>query len=356
MWEGTDKWISTGCTTKSEAKLWADQQSGGKEKKGITFGQYAKDFFMQAGIGSYRSINTLNGRELTERTYCVYQSELDCYLMEYFEKIELSKITPIMIDDWKAWLKKKKTMFKTRYTNSTINKGLITLKIVLDKAVYDSLIQSNPARAVKKMRKENKEKNIFTQEELELLFGGTLDDISKRFESRTFAMIFYLLYKTGLRPNEALALKKENHFYDMSGLFATDVIDSISRQPRRGTKTFNKGKKYRVSLLDNETNEMLKEYISTLPTKQDYLFLYPNGDFMTSYNIYYHLKIACKNVNVPFKSPYALRHNFMTNISARYNDDTVKELMGWTGWQSCYDHRTPETIIKKAQAMIEENY
>lgn len=355
MWEGTDKWLSTGCSTRFEAKQWADEQAKTKKEKGITFGEYSRNFFMRKDKGSYRSIDILNGRQLTEKSYLTFQSELNCYLLGYFNKVEIIKITPVMIDDWKAWIKKRKSNTGKPYANSTINKGLGTLKRILDKAVYDGIIQYNPVNAVKKMRPEAHEKQIYTQEELYLLFNGTLEDISKRFESRTFAMIFYVLYKTGLRPNEAVALQRKNHFYDISGLFATDVIDVVTKQPRKGTKTSQKGKKYRVSVLDKETNEMLKEYIDSLPPKQEFLFLYPNGGHINTANVTYFLKKACKNIGIPYKSPYALRHNFMTRVSANYNDDTVKELMGWTGWQSCYDHRTPETIIKKAKAMIEEN-
>lgn len=87
------------------------------------------------------------------------------------------------------------------------------------------------------------------------------------------------------------------------------------------------------------------------------MFFSINGDFISSSTSNKHFKITLiKNgIKVNGRTQYSIRHNFMTDISGTINQKDVEELMGHTGWEACYDHRTPETIVKQMRDAVASN-
>ena len=350
QWEGTDKWLSTGCNTLTEAREWAEKQNC--TVKRIKFGEYTEDFFMRTDIGSIRMRNQMNGSDVRETSYRSFQGYLDLYLIPFFKNIPIEDITPRMIDELKMTLKKP-TKNRKALSSATINTAISVLSIVLNSAVYDEIIRANPVRAVRRLKKDNIEKQIWTDDELKKLFPKDKEELIKVWKKYNMAVCCMVLYETGFRPSEALALQKSCFYPKLNGIHTVGVIDSASRTYIGKIKTFDKGKKYKVSILSDELTRTLNEFIQTLPQEQEFLFLKPNGDFVTYDDLYYYIKCACNRAGVTVHGGYTFRHNFMTRISASYDDSTVMELMGHTTWEACYDHRTPETIIRKAKAMID---
>lgn len=352
QWEGSDRWLSTGCDTLTEAREWAERQTG--QVKRIKFGEYTEDFFTKTDVGSLRMRNKMNGVDVRENSYINFQNSLDLYLMPFFKNIAIEDISPRMIDEWKMSLKKQ-TNTRKPLANSTINGSLSVLSIVLNSAVYDEIIKANPVKAVRYLKKEDKEKPIWTEEELLKLFPEDTNKLLEIWEHHTFAVCCMVLYETGFRPSEVLALKRECFYPNLNGIYTIGSIESVTGKYINKIKTYDKGKKYKVSIISDKLTSTLMEYIKTLPQEQDFLFLRRNGDFITSTYLYYYIKCACQRAGVTVHGSYTFRHNFMTRISADLDDNTVMELMGHTTWEACYDHRTPETIIRKAKAMIDKN-
>lgn len=352
QWEGSEKWLSTGCNTLTEAREWAEQQNG--KVKRIKFGEYAKDFFLRTDVDSIRMRNKMNGVDVRESSYTVFQEFLELYLIPFFKNIPIEDITPRMIDEWKISMKKP-TKERKALANTTISTGLSILSIVLNSAVYDEIIKANPVRAVRRLRKESKEKPIWTDEELQKLFPKDKDKLIEIWEFYNYAVCCLVLYETGFRPSEALALQRSCFYPKLNGIHTMGTIESRTKSYVGKIKTHDKGKKYKVSIISDELTEILKEYIATLPPEQEFLFLCRNGDFLTPPILNYYITKACKRAGITVHRSYTFRHNFMTRILASLDENTVMELMGHTTWEACYDHRTPETIIKKAKAMIDKN-
>lgn len=348
MWEGSDKWLSTGCWTKDEAHRWAREQE--TPSNVITFGKYSKDFFIRRDEASIRALNELNEKFLTDTYYIDMQSVLEHMLLGFFKNIRLKDITARSVSSWKQWIKGKTTVRKAGYSADTINYAQTCLKIIMGMAVYDGLIDSNPIDGAKRMRRNPKPKNIFTKEEYDILFPRDLDALEKIWGTKCYGMIFLLLAETGFRPSEVCGLTVESIFFEERGIFTTQVIDRGSRAVREKVKTTDYGKTYKVALLSDDTCRLLKEFIDV---PSGLIFHKPNTDNVNSTDLYVRLKMVLNKLDLPKdRSPYCFRHTFMTNMSARYNRDAVMELMGHTVWEAMYDHRTPQTIINQAREKL----
>lgn len=353
-WSDSDKWVSTGCRTMEEAKAWADAIVGSKGSS-LMFKDYAQDFFIRTDKDSKRIRDRMDNRENREGTYYNDQRFLDLYLMPFFGRIGIASITPKVVDEWKKWMRfeAKRKDGSTGYSIGTINQSLYALSLVLDSAVYDEILVSNPVMAVKKLGGSSKPKPIWSEEELAMLFPNDESSLVEIWNGRPYAMLAYTLYNTGFRPSEGCALKRCNIYPEMKGIHTAEVIDWHTKEPVGRIKTSNKGMKYKVSIVSDEFMDALSRYIETLPPEQEYLFLKDNGDFISSNNLYQRMITACSKAKVTFHGPYTLRHNFITRTLDELDDRAALELAGHTTYEVCYDHRTPEMIIRKAKAMID---
>ncbi len=354
-WEGSDKWVSTGCRTREEAREWADSQVGATTKK-VLFKDYAQDFFMRTDKDSKQMRDEMDNRKAREGTYYVNQNDMDNHLMPFFRDMPLASITPKVIDEWKMWMrfdaKKKKGIGK--YSSSTINRALSRLSMILDSAVYDGLVQANCAKAVKRLGGSSNPKPIWTEDDLAKLFPEDDDELMAVWRNRTYAILCYVLFNTGFRPSEGCALKRSNLFEDKCGIHTAEVIDWYTKQPVGEIKTARKGKKYKVSIITSRKFwDRLNRYIATLPSEQEYLFLKRNGDFVSSANIRSYLDGACRRAGVESHGSYTFRHNFITKMMDELGDEATKELAGHTTYEVCYDHRTPEMVINSAKRMVD---
>ena len=350
QWEGSDKWLSTGCNTLTEAREWAEKQTG--QEKRIKFSEYAENFFMRTDVNSIRMRNEMNGATIREGTYIRSQYDLNLYLMPFYGNMAIEDITPRIIDEWKATMKSPAKDRKA-LASTTINTSLSVLSVILNSAVYDEIIKANPVKAVRYLKRDMKEKEIWSDEELEKLFPKDKESLIKIWNYYPMAVLCMIMNETGFRPSEVLALQKSCFYPQLNGIHTVGTIERYSHVYINKIKTSDSGKRYKVSILSDELTSALEGYIQSLPRGQEFLFLRPNGEYYSSNNLNYYIKRACENAGVTVHGAYTFRHNFMTRISASYDDSTVMELMGHTTWEACYDHRTPETIIRKAKAMID---
>lgn len=355
QWDGSGRWVSTGCRTMEDAKEWAESMAGAGRK--VTFGSYAEDFFMKEGVGSKRMRDEMDNKSIRLGTYYGNQHDLDNYVVPFFRNIDIREITPKLIDEWKMWLR-----FKYRKSNGgrlasvTINKAIYRLSTVMDSAVYDEIIQYNPVKAVAKLgTSDTKPKPIWTEDELARLFPEDEGELAAIWSDVTYMMLCMTIYNTGFRPGEVCALKRSNIYRELNGIHTSEVIDWHTRTPYNAIKTSKKGKKYKVSIVSDRFMERLCDYMDSLPPEQEYLFLKPNGDYITSETIWLRLKQVCTRAGIPFHGPYTFRHNFITRKFNEFDEKTVFEMAGHTIYEACYDHRTPEMIIENLRGMMERS-
>lgn len=157
-----------------------------KESK-ITFGQFTLQWREKYAT-----------KHLELKTISNYNSFLRLYFLPVFAHVPLSKINHLYILDFIEKLENK------GLKNSTINRIIQSFKSMLSVAVDWGLIKDNPAKDIKNLKEEQKEVEIYTNDEVMKLFE-VLESEKPRYK-----VLIKLAVTTGMRRGELLALKWDN--------------------------------------------------------------------------------------------------------------------------------------------------
>jgi len=178
----------------------------------------------------------LRALELTSqnRTHFSQDEDLQRYrtLCKYFGDMELNQITSTIILEWQS---------KSIFAPKTIRNYRGTLNIILNMALCDGYILSNPLIATKPPKKKPKEVKTFSQNEIEILLNATVGQFHNMLQFN-----FYM----GLRGSELIALR----WNDVS--FKGGTV-SILRRIRESEEDKPKGDKERVTTLMPQAREAL---------------------------------------------------------------------------------------------------
>jgi integrase len=156
------------------------------QKPEITFNQAADSFldYSEARRRSYR-----NDHQMIER------------LKSYFGTLPLKRITPDIVE---GYLTKRRNTGNITFAgkplaNATINRDIGVLKSIMNRAVFNGLLEKNPIQKVRAFREESRDRTL-TPEEYEALLA--------RCAPRMRAII-ELAYWTAMRKGEILGLRWE---------------------------------------------------------------------------------------------------------------------------------------------------
>lgn len=126
-------------------------------------------------------------------------------------------------------------------------------------------------------------------------------------------LILTLLYSTGLRVSELIKLK-------------INFIDPEERTIRvRG-----KGEKDRIVIFDDDTLNLINEYLEKRGVENDYLFVNQRNHKLTSRYIQYMIKEYAADAGIERKvTPHVLRHSFATHLLKNGVDiRAIQQLLG----------------------------
>jgi integrase len=166
-----------------------------------TFGEYAKDWWTDKCLYlQWRRLRT----EIVEATIKKNRGDLVHYLVPYFGKMPLDRITAADIEGWLVFLRGTKNMAGRLFKESTINKLLDCLRVMLNEAVRRGLIPVSPAEKVSDLKEEAKHVEIFKLDEARRLFPAEWGRI---WESYVFYALNKLAAYTGMRIGELLGLR-----------------------------------------------------------------------------------------------------------------------------------------------------
>lgn len=361
--------FSTGTRLKGEAKAWARNfiDSGRldenlePEGNGVpTLGVYAKNFFTRTDASSYRTYNVRHNRTISDYGYRQRQDLYDNYIEPRFGDRRMDTITAREIDQWMTSLK---GVVVHDLSDNTRNKILCTLRIVLGFAVYQGVLQKNPAEGVKAISERPKRiRRALSQKEQSLLFPPDVDRRIEIWGTLMWALYFSILYNTGFRPGEVAGLSLSNIYKTPNGLAVStsQSISWITKDVQRRVKTTGHGVSERVGLLDDVTAELLLEYLEV-----NRRALAAQGDdkpllLMDSNRAKYrYVNIAASNKR--FKAvleanglevctQYCLRHTHMTELRGELSDRVLAISMGHVKLRDDYDHQKAEQLIGQLEA------
>ncbi|OHD32331.1 MAG: hypothetical protein A2Y31_04120 [Spirochaetes bacterium GWC2_52_13] len=177
-----------------------------KKATKFSFKDFAQPFFIWQKCPIVTETLARDGRY--SRTFCENNRKcIDKHIIPRFGKLQLSAITPAMINRWLMDLpvsviteKQKKPLAK-----ATCNKQINLLRQILDKAVEQNLIQENPARKVKPYIIKKNPYGAYTVVEMKNIFADP-----QKFNNEISYNATLLAATTGMRLGEIRALRRED--------------------------------------------------------------------------------------------------------------------------------------------------
>lgn len=328
----------------------------GSYSEHMPFGKFADGFFSRCDENSYRKKLEAFGKEYEEGYYKAMQGRLDNYIMPRFKDIPVNMITTMEVENFYSRLVSK---FNGKpLSGNSKNKVRDCMRIIMQDAFVKKLIDRNPCDGSMKVADRSVARDIFSLEELALLFP---EDKSKLFtiwfndkshfsegSPLMWATYFSIMMDTGFRPGEVAGLSKD--CFKDGGVFTTRSVDDNTRMLKDSIKTSKRGQPYKVGILSDYTQELVDQLIEN--TSGEFLFQISRKFFGTNTSNK-HFKAACERAGIDIngRTQYCLRHSFDTYMLNNMNDEVkareVQELMGHTSHRKEYDHRTAEDRIRK---------
>ncbi|GFN35426.1 site-specific tyrosine recombinase XerD [Tepidimicrobium xylanilyticum] len=199
---------------------------------------------------------------------------------------------------------------------STISRNLASIRCFYQYMLNNNYIKEDPTHNLRSPKPERKLPCILTKEEVDALLSQPSDKDFKGIRDKT---MLELLYATGMRVSEIIALDLDNIDLDLGQLIIGD-----SRQNERiipiGSVALRYLKKYigeyRIEVLKNEEEKAL--------------FLNYNGDRLSRQGFWKIIKGYSKKLKIDKQiTPQTLRHSFAVHLLENGADiKTVQEVLG----------------------------
>ena len=311
-------------TTKTQARLWLDEQRLAIEK-GIwsqkqtvpttpeTFKSYAESHI--------RLQTNANGQSLRKNTKDTYTRLLALHLSE-FHDLALDKISKRQVDEW--WHKKVQSGKAT-----TASKAYKLMHSVLKRAVADGLIPANPC----KIRgahglTSGKKKEIPTPHEVGLL----IHHIDAKYK-----LVLILMSYAGLRFSEATALtRKDIRVVDIKGEkhIEINIVKAVTESNGIFTLSDPKSKASRRKVvLPVKLNTLVAQLLQTRVASNvsQLIAPAPKGGYLRNSVFRKALATACKKAGITRikVSPHCFRHFAATTYLEA--GASIADLQTWLG-------------------------
>lgn len=327
------------CIREYRAQLEAENDI---KRRGITFREYSEEWIAQREANPDIRPRTLSRDKLRVRT--INLTFGDTPLMEISRADIKNFQAAIMTVDEHGHAP---TVSGKPLSGTTAHDTRQTLRLILQEAVLDGLILSNPTDGVKAPSRDTKEKEPLTPEQA-ARFRALIDAAAPRPTLVAFRLCLF----AGLRRGEVLALRWRDFDMDNGKIH-------VSRSLCAETLEFKEPKTEagnRVIPLDEATIEYLKEY-KALQVKQllalgksvndSLICCDPNSDYMHPENLTRSLRRFSKASGFPPITPHTLRHTYCTLLFHAGADlKTVQTLMG---------HSDPSVTLEIYTHFIESN-
>lgn len=252
------------------------------------------------------------------------------------EKFCFQNVTPLDIISFRDDMKAK-------YKPATVNRALTNVRVLLQTAVDEGIIEENPAKKVKALKLQKLAPKGLTQEEARRLLRKLQHPkLGKKRErghiAKHFAIV-QLMLGAGLRVSEVVSLK----------------LGDVELSERKGHVTVrdSKGSKTREVPLSKSVRDALSEHLNYYRASEsgDSLFISergkPKGKQITIAGISKLIRFYGDQAGIPKLSPHQLRHTFAFNYLTQTGNDLV-------GLQQILGHSTITVTAGYAQNRLSD--
>ncbi len=265
----------------------------------IDLEEKVEDYVLELDIQSY-SVNTLK----------TYQSIINSFYTFIQENDN--------IKDEKGMLRVFKKYIQHLKRDKKVSQNYLYLVTVVIKKFFEfsEIGISDEIKAPK--RTKSLPKSLNEQEVYDLIHARDEDYDPEKSNPQNITrlrnkLILTLLYSTGLRVSELISLK----------------ITSIDPKERT-IRVRGKGQKDRVVIFDDDTLELINEYIEKRGVDNEYLFVSQKNHTLTPRYIQLMIKEYATRANISKKvTPHILRHSFATHLLKNGVDiRAIQQLLG----------------------------
>jgi integrase len=263
---------------------------------------------------------------------------LQDYVNPYFGKMDITKITATDIEKWIDLLpeiRKKVYKFKglrlkdEKISKSRFDKIYRVFRTVILQALKSGYITTSPLELVRKNTKQFKTKQqnsskYYTSEEVKLILADNNDLFLNTF--------LHLLFLTGIRTGEALALRWECVNWNENSI----TIEKSMRKGVIGTTKTGVTRKVIMS-------EVLKQKLLEWKKKSNSVWVFSNSKTGKPYTepksiVIWKFKPLLKRLGIEYKTIYATRHSFASIC--------IENKVPITFIQEALGHQELETTMK----------
>ncbi len=269
-------------------------------------------------------------KRFSQHTIIAYQNDLEtfaAYLLHAFEVQNCDAVKPPFIRTWMAQLREEEI------SPRSINRKLSALKSLYKYLMKQGVVSASPLSAINSP-KSGKRLPVYVEEnQLSLLWQP--DVFPDDWEGKTAMLTLRILYETGLRRSELVAL--------------TEIQTDLHQKTIR---VLGKGNKERILPLRQDLLDLIKVYIGDKmdmeAADRTYLLVQPDGKPVPVHWVYNTVKKYLGLVTTQDKkSPHILRHSFATHLTNAGADlNAVKELLGHSSLAATqvYTHNSIEKL------------
>lgn len=252
-------------------------------------------------------------KKYSNNTIISYKNDLDLF-NNFLKENCIMKIDNI---DYQIIRKYLNFLYDKKYSNRAIARHISSLRSYFKYLKKNNLIKDNPMLLITNPKIEKKLPKVLYPKELETILKtpNTQTILGKRD-----ALILELLYSTGIRVSELVAIK----------------IKDINFNARE-IKIFGKGSKERIVLYGSQCSKLLDDYLHIARPKlenskysKDYLLLSKTGKNINTREIRTIIDDIVKQAGLKIHiSPHVLRHTFATDMLNNGADlRSVQQLLG----------------------------
>lgn len=339
------KWKSTGCDTIIEAKKWYYENI--EKKVNNLFSNFTNGLFTDRSIGSFWWVCQKTNIGRTEAWWYRQDMALKLYILPVFGDMLLDEITTPLVQDWYFGLKGlRKGADLADYTR---NHYLDTMSTIMKWAKNRGIISSNPCEGVIRIVPRQNGRDRFTPDEMAMMFPEDKKKCIRIWGGLSYACYYLIMRDTGWRPGEIAGLDVSGFYPSYNGIFTSQSVDSFSRKLKNSIKTSGDGYNYKIGVLSKFTTEMLSDLVQKSNIQSGLIFKGKRGGVLLakSMRLHFRERMSLLGIDTTTRPPYSIRTTFMSQMSTKYDEEVVKELMGHTQWHRCYDKRTPEELLSR---------
>ena len=175
------------------------------------FGEYAQSW--------------LNSLEVVHDTRVNYKGLMNNYWMPHLATLPIKAVTPMVL---------REVVAKTDWKSSTVKRAAIArIKAMFRAAVYDEVVDRNPAVSIQLPQKTRKQVDPFTVEEADALVEWMYSNFSQC--NQVFAAFYEFAFYTGMRTGEAMALRWDEIDFEKKTAHICRIV--VEQQVVERTKT-----------------------------------------------------------------------------------------------------------------------